>query len=150
MRMPSAKVMQSIGSKNQTVLLPLIGLQLIIFFFFPRLLKQHFLLPATLTTARHLHSCLLCSPPAAKHLQTSSGRLKAGAFFLPCPEALRGPPCSKGSFQMTLRDLVDLFGLFFFSFPPLLCTDLQTAMILLVTHSNADHDTFSIITDKAP
>lgn len=137
MRKPVAKVMQSIGSKNQRALLPLIDLQLIIFFF-PRLLKQHCLLPAILTTVRHLHSYLLHSPPEAKHLPTSSGRLKVGAFFLPCPEALRGPPCSEGSFQMTWGIFGGCFFFFLFVvvvfFFALLCTELQTAMILLVTH----------------
>lgn len=67
-----------------------------------------------------------------QHLLTSSGRLKVGAFFLPSLEALRGPPCSEGSFQITLEIFcLWIFLLFLFT---LLCTDLQTVMILPVVH----------------
>lgn len=124
--------MQSIGSKNQRALFSLIDLQLIIFFFPPRLLKQHFLLPAILTTVQQLHFYPLHNPPETQHLLTSSGRLKVGAFFLPSLEALRGPPCSEGSFQITLEIFcLWIFLLFLFT---LLCTDLQTVMILPVVH----------------
>lgn len=85
---------------NQRALFPLLDLQLIISFFSPRLLKQHFLLPPILTPGRQLRSYPPRSPPEAQHLPTGSGRPKVGVFSLPCPEALRGPPCSEGSFQL--------------------------------------------------
>lgn len=147
---PFAKVMQSIGSKNQRALFSLIDLQLIIFFFPPRLLKQHFLLPAILTTVQQLHFYPLHNPPKTQHLLTSSGRLKVGAFFLPSLEALRGPPCSEGSFQITL----EIFLFVDFSFVSFYTTVYWLAdcydFASCTPCFNADSDSFSLIIDKVP